>query len=333
MRRVPVLLAVLGTVLTAACDVASGPSADPLFSRQITFNEFEQTLTAGVARLEIELLPLTPTGPAVAREVEVQGADERQEEESIESNALRFENLDLSACRGTLVLAPGFLVRFDGATTEFEAQEHQDLTCAQFVERVQTALASGSKPVVEAERDPAAQPQAPDDASFEARELKLEDDDGSDAPKLELNVDADNLLACSTLSAAPAGCIAVLKVLSVSIALVEGETEFESELENDMEEAEFEAIVTAVHREGSSCRLGRVTLDGGTIVELVQATEIEDESGDDEQLNDLCEVETALAAGAVVEAEGEGLLADTDPRTIVAAKVEFETEEDREEGL
>lgn len=332
MRFTSVPQVALGVALLAACASPSDQGANrPLFSRRITFDEFNRTLTTGAARLEIELQPLVAGAPAVAREVEIQQAEDVTDEESVEAAAVRFEGLETSAtvCRGTIVLAPSFTVTFDGVTTQFEGEQDEDLTCAQFVERVQAALTAGASPVVEAERPAPAEPQAPNAPAFAAGELKLEDDDDDDQPEVEINVDADNLLACSTLASPPAGCVGVLQVLNVSIALVEG-TELESEIKNeDMEDVDFEGVVTAVAREGASCTLGSVTLEDGTVVRLVAETELKNSSGDDKQLDDLCAVETALATpGAVVEADGKGLVSGASPRTILASEVEFETEED-----
>jgi hypothetical protein len=324
MRFTSVPAVALGVALLAACAAPSDPGGSgPLFSRPITFDDLHQTLTTGAARLEIELQAATASGggPAIAREVEVQEADDLTDEESIEAGAVRFEGLENSAtaCRGSIVLGP-FTVQFDGATTQFEG------TCAQFVEQVEAAIAAGGSPVVEAERAAPAEPQAPDNAAFAAAELKLEG--GDQETEVEINVDGDNVLACSALANAPTGCSGVLQVLGVSIAVVDGVTELESEVEHEeMDDEDFEGTVASVAREGTSCTLGSVTLDDGTVVRLVAETELKDESGDDDQLDDLCAVEAALAAGSHVEAKGKGLVTGDSPRTILAAEAEFETEE------
>ena len=329
MRFTSALTAALGAAVVAACATPSDQGATaPQFSRRITFDEFHQSLTTSAARLEIRLQ--TPVGtPAVASKVEIQESDDVGDEESIEAGAVRFDGLEntATACRGSIVLGP-FAVQFDGATTGFEASEDAHLTCAQFVERVQAAIDAGGSPVVEAERPAPAEPQAPDAATFMAADLKLKDDDHA-APEVEINVDADNVLACGTLASAPTGCAGVLQILSVSIALVDGVTKLESEVEHeDMEDVDFEGQVTAVTREGTSCTLGSVTLEDGTIVRVVAETELTEESGDDDRLADLCAVEAALATpGAVVEADGKGLVASDNPRTILASEVEFETED------
>jgi hypothetical protein len=330
MRFTSIPAAAFGVILIAACADSSGPANSPQFSREITFDEFEQTLTTSAARVEIELQAPTASGPAVAREVEIQKSEDQRDEESVEAAALRFEGLENSAtaCRGTIVLAPAFTIQFDAATTDFEGRDEMDISCAQFVEQVQLALDSGRSVVVEGERAPPAEPQAPGDASFAAAELKLEGDDDEE-PEVEINVDADNILACSTLPNAPTGCVGVIQVLGVSIAVVDGVTELESEIEHeDMDDDDFEGSVASVTRDGSSCTLGSVTLENGTVVQIVAETELKNHSGHDDRPSDLCAVETALAAGTAVEAKGKGLVTSETPRTILAAEVEFEAEDD-----
>ena len=315
---------ILVVLLTFGCSKAADPFDTASLSRPLTFDEFQRIL-AGAVRVEVELLPSSTNGVAIAAEVEIE-QEEAGEDEEIESRALRFENLVVSdtECRGTLILAPNFAVSFDAAATDFEAEGDVGLTCRAFVMRVQDALAAGVMPEVEAERDPPASPQAPDDPAFAAEELELEG--GEVGPEVELDVDADNLQPCSTVAGAPAGCLAVLRVLNVPIVLQDDVTEFEADLPGAR--ADFEGVVMDVERPSASCTVGTVTLDDGTVVRLVAATEIENDSGDDDVLDDLCEVEDALSAGRRVEAEGEGMLESSSPRTIVAAEVEFELEDE-----
>lgn len=315
MRFMSVPPVAVSLAFFAACASPTEQATSPLFSRRITFDEFNQSLATGAARLEIELQG------AVAREVEIEEAENVGDDESVEAAAVRFEGLETSpACRGTIVLAPSFTIQFDGATTQFESDHQEDLTCAQFVERVQAALAAGGSPVVEAKRPAPADPQAPDAATFAAAKLQVENGNGGAQAKVDINVDAGNLRACSTLGSPPAGCVGVIQVLNVSIALDAG-TKLETDIEHDdMDDADFEGVVTAVTREGTSCTLGSVTLADGTIVRVVAETELKED--------DLCAVEAALAvAGTVVEADGKGLVTGDTPRTILASEVEFETED------
>ncbi len=108
--------------------------------------------------------------------------------------------------------------------------------------------------------------------------------------------------------------------LPIELDVSGGVTELESEVDDDRIEAEFEGIVESVN--GST-----FTLTNGTIVEIVIGTEVE-EADDQDELGSLGQVEQALAAGLIVEAEGEGVVTGTNPRTITASEVEFEVEDD-----
>ncbi|MGH7700754.1 MAG: hypothetical protein ACREMJ_09600 [Gemmatimonadales bacterium] len=318
LTKIVPILTVAGGAVAAACGDGTGPAAAPQFSRQITFPEFGTRLTQGPARLEIELLP---TG-LVAREIEIKDPSELNDEEEIES---RVTAITVAGDEGTLTLALGGLaVRFTAAT-EFEADD-ADLTFAEFVARVEAALAAGREPAMEAERLPPAEPQAPDDPSFVAREVKLDDDDEEEA-ELELNVDGDNVAECATLTDAPAGCTGAVRVLGLGVAIVEGVTELEAEAEDLQGEVEFEGLVQSV-----DAAAGSVTLEDGTVIRIVAGTELESESGDADQLGSLADVAAAVALGAVVEADGEGVVESTDPRTLVAIEIEFEVEDDEANG-
>ncbi len=62
------------------------------------------------------------------------------------------------------------------------------------------------------------------------------------------------------------------------------------------------------------------------VVRLVDGTDVEGESGEDDQLTSLAEVATVLDAGGIVEADGKGVVEIKDPLTIVAIEIEFEIE-------
>ena len=174
----------------------------------------------------------------------------------------------------------------------------------------------GENPPVEAKRNPADAPQDPDDATFLATELEL--DDEADEDEIEINVDADNLAITAT---PPPDAILTVLNLPIELDVTGGVTELEAEIDDHRrEEVDFEGMVASVN--GSS-----FTLTDGTVVEIVDGTEIE-HCDDHDELCSLAEVERALAAGFLVEAEGEGVVTGTDPLTIVASEVEFEIEDD-----
>lgn len=304
-------LAVLAAaVVFAACsDSATGPGGSTgfptQFSRTITLPELDSILNDGPARVEIKLL----NGSLVAREVEVEEDEDMQDREEVES---RITAIDPA---GNLTLALGGLVIGFDAGTEFKMEDSQRLTMTEFVTRVQDALAAGQNPPVEAKRSPAAEPQDPDDANFFATRLEL--DDEADDDKIEINVDGDNFSSNS-----PPPPDAILRVLDLPIELdvTGGRTEIEAEIDDDRDEVDFEGMVESVN--GSS-----FTLANGTVVEIVDGTEIES-GDDDDELGSLSEVEFAIGAGFLVEAEGEGVVTGENPLTITASEVEFEIEDE-----
>jgi len=305
------LATLIMAALVAACTgenaIGPGGGGNPtLFAQAITLPEFETILTNGPARVEIKMI----RGTLVAREVEVEEAEEMLDEEEIESRVTAIDPA------GTVTLSLGGLVVDFDAGTKFEAEDGQDLSMQEFVSRVQSALNAGENPPVEAKRNPAATPQDPDDASFRADKLEL--DDEADEDEIEINVDADNLTSNS-----PVPPDAILRVLDlpIEIDVSNGRTEIESEIDDDtMPEIDFEGMVTSVN--GST-----FTLANGTVVTLVDDTEIDD-CDDSDELCSLTEVETALAMGFLVEADGEGVVTGTGPLSVTASEVEFEIEDD-----
>ena len=335
MRKLAAVIAVTVALAGSACSDGTGPSAGALFSREITVPEFDSTLAdAGVVRVEIELVP----GGLVAREVEIEDTDDITDEEKIESRVTA-----ISAGAGTLTLALGGLtVSFD-AGTEFEADDEESLTQADFVARIEAALAAGEQPAVEVERNPAAAPQAPGDATFLADEIEL--DDEADEPEIEINIAAANLAINGT---PPPDAILTVLGLAIELRVSEGITELESEVEDERDEREFEGVVASVDLTART-----VTLTDGTLIRIVAGTEGHDDGdGDDDdhgghgpgavmltawhddegdELETLEAVAAALAAGAVVEAEGRGRVESATPLVIVAAEIEFEVEDDADD--
>lgn len=314
------------TMAVVGCDGSSvsgpgddgSPGGNAAFSQSITLDELEDRTTSGSARVEIELR----SGELVAREVEIEEDDERDDDEKIEARVTAIQS---SGDGGTITfdLGDGLEVSFDGSTS-FESDigaSDDDVSLSEFVDLVQAELDAGRSPFVEAERRPPAEPRAPDDAAFLARELEVEDSD--DEPEIEMNVDADNF---ERNDAPPPE--AWITVLGLRIEIVDGVTELRREIDDDRDEAEFESLVASVDESA-----GEVTLEDGTVVRIVAGTEIDsDDDGDDDELASLGEVATALEAGRAVEAEGEGMIESPDPRVIVAVEVEFEVEDDGDDG-
>ncbi|NIR45855.1 MAG: hypothetical protein GWN99_15605 [Gemmatimonadetes bacterium] len=324
--RRPVAAAAVALALAfAACDGdginGPGPNGGLTFSRTIGLPDLENTITSGPARLEIELIP----GSLTSREVEVQRPTELTDEEEIESRIVQPPSA------GTLVLAiDGLEVQFN-SSTEFRGEDG-DLTMTEFLDRVNAALSNGEQPAVEAKRPAPSEPQDPTDATFLATRLELDDESGE--PEIEINVDTDNLeLFDAPAAGEPDGVIRVLG-LEIELRVSEGITELEEETEEAEGGIEFEGLVSSVDPDPDDPTIGTVTLGDETVIRIVLGTEIEDDSddGDDEHLTSLAEVQTALDDGFIVEADGEGVLESADPRTLVAIEVEFEIEDD-EDGI
>jgi hypothetical protein len=326
--RLPVLAASLALALGCSDSAGPGSNNPAQFTQEITYEEFQQTLTLGEpVRVEIEILT-SGGAPYVAREVEIAEPEDLADREEVKGRVVAL-NLT-GACEGTLELElEGVAVEFSEATTQFRRDDGASLTCQQFVD-----LAGTGNPEVEAKRDPAFDaglpvPQEPDNPVFAATRIEL-DDESSDA-EIELNIDDDNLLECSALTNAPAGCQGVLQVLDVFVVLQQGTTQIEAELDDDREGAEFEGYVESVTIDPDNSALGSVTLTDGRVIEIVEGTQVES-SSDDEHLNSLTEVDAALQAGVVVEAEGHGVVDDTNGGTVILAhEIEFEVE-DEESG-
>jgi hypothetical protein len=227
--------------------------------------EFQQTLTQGEPmRVEIEILAAATGSPYVARELEIAESEDLADREEVKGRVVAV-NLT-GVCEGTLELElEGVTVEFSEATTQFRQDDGASLTCQQFVD-----LAGTGNPEIEAKRDPAfdagsPMPQEPDNPAFAATRIEL-DDESSNA-EIELNIDDDNLLDCSALTNAPAGCQGVLQVLDVFVVLQQGTTEIEAELDDDREGTEFEGFVESVSIDPANSALGSVTLTDGRVIE------------------------------------------------------------------
>jgi len=328
MRRALPLLALASAVLTAACSDTTGSRGTPQFSRQITFPDFKNTLLGlpvnGAARVKVEL---SPHG-LIAREVKVQDPLDVTSHERVESRVTDVM-LSTGGEQGILTLEPGFQVSFT-QNTKFAAGEVA-LTLQQFVDQVNAALATNPRVFlpVEAERSPASPLVLGPGDPFPAAQLDLEDE--VRGPELHININSANLVepgvgdcTVATLGASPLGC---LRLLGVTIG-VDHTTEFEAVLLGVVE-TRFEGVVDCNTLSVTSAHEGSFSLVGQTtMIEIVAATKLELESGDDEQLADLAAVQAACAASPpqMVHVDGEGIPGMT-AGTIEATEAEFEVEE------
>jgi hypothetical protein len=284
-------------ILIAACSSeATGPSGpDSGGASASAVVTVDSALgTGGVSRIEIELFP----GELVAREAHVENDDA---EEKIVSRVTAID-----PTQGTLTLELGGLTVSYGAATRFRTGSESQGTRASWETLVQTEIAAGRRPSIEARRNPAAAPQAPDDPSFTAADLRLEGD--ADGPEIEIYVDGDNLASAEGTSEV------VLRVLGLSIT-VNGRTELGPDDDGGADDAsgasvEFEMGVTSVDPGA-----GTLSLASGTVVRVTSATAISAEG-------DLLTLESAAAAvgeGRPVRAEGWGTVESQGPPTVIAA--------------
>lgn len=311
MPRFRTLAFLLAPLVAAACsDATTGPADTAALSHTISSSELGQALDTAPARLEIKL----ERGTLVAREIELKTSDEMSDEESVRGLVTAVAT---SAGTGTLTFEIGGLaVTFTSSARFRDDNADGDLTLDEFVARIETALAAGIQPMVRAKRPAAAEPQAADDATFQATDLRIRD--GADSPKIELNVDADNFEAND---APPPE--AWLHVLGITIE-IRSTTEVQAD-DDDHDETEVQGLVASVDVAG-----GSVTLTNGTVILVPEAGAFDDDGDDDDgdDLTSLQAVADALAAGQAVEAEAEGAVQSTNPLTILAREVEFEVEDD-----
>jgi len=190
-------------------------------------------------------------------------------------------------------------------------------TLADFVALVQADIAAGHNPTVTASRQPSATPQGPDDGSFLAADLKL--DEGNNHSVIKVNIAAANLVTNATPP--PDGFLKVLG-LSLELRLSDGTTKLKQENPELEGVREFEGLVHSVDLTAQT-----VTLTDGTIIRIVTGTEFDGREGDgDDHVTGLPAVQDALTAGKTVKAEGRGLVDSTNPLTLDAIRIEFEVE-------
>ncbi len=326
LRALPAALAVAFAL--AACDsTTSGPrSTLPVqFSSQISLPDFQSHLVTGPTRVEVSVVP----GTLTARRVVLEEPDQLTKPERVRS---RVTAITAGTDTATLTLELGGLpIAVNASTTlhpddgdgESQATAAMDqgggggMALSDFVARIQADLAAGRNPAVKATRQAPAQPQAPDDGSFLAATLQL--DEGNDHSLIQLNVTAASL---TTNPTPPPD--AFLKLLGVSLELrvTDGTTKLRAENAEAEGAEEFHGVVKSVDVAANT-----VTLMDGTLIRIVAGTEFEASEGDqDDHLTSLPAVQDALTAGKTVKAEGRGIVDAANPLTIDAIHIEFEVE-------
>lgn len=274
----------------AACSDSTGPSGP--VGQALTLDQLDSVFTSGPTRIEVKLA----ANSLAATEVHVEADDL---EEKITS---RVTAIDPAA--GTITLTLGGLVVNYTDGTRFRTRSASNVSRASWEAAVMTALANGGQPPIEARRNAPATPQAPNDPSFTAVDLRLAD--APEANKLEVYVDADNFAPSSN---APE--IATLTVFGVTISITTT-TELQDDDvpgNDDGPEGEFEGAVASV-----DSLTGLITLTDGRVVDAAGASFETD--GD---LFTLGQIAVAVAAGTPVKVEGNGTVATVGPPLVISA--------------
>lgn len=301
---IPALSALFTATAAVACSSEARLPSDPEGSTSTSaVGSVDSALAGGDAnRIEIELFP----GELVAREVHVEADDA---EEKIVSGVTAID-----PAQGTVTTELGGLIVSYGAATRFRTESESHESRAAWEALVQSEIAAGRRPLIEARRNPAGMPQAPDDPSFTAADLRLEDE--SDEPKIEIYVDDDNLVSGGASEV-------VLRVLGLSITVNDrtrlGPDDDGGAGQPSGASVEFEMGVASV-----DAAAGTLTLSNETVVRVTAATAISPEG-------DLLTLESAAAAviqGRPVRAEGRGTVESAaSPVVIVASSLKIEVDD------
>lgn len=301
-RIITALAAITTFALSACSSDPAGPSGPGTIGGQRTAaTAIDSALgSGGVSRIEIHLFP----GELVAREVHVEADDL---EEKIVSGVTAID-----PAQGTVTLELGGLTLSYGAGTRFRTETESQESRAAWEAAVQGELAAGRRPAIEARRSPQGSPQAPDDATFVAADLRLESE--ADEPKIEIYVDGGNLLSVT-------GSSAVLRVLGLTIEINDRTSLRDDDGDDGGDDddgtsgpadgsVEFEMGVRSVDVGG-----GSITLSNGTVVRVTPSTSIS-AAGD---LFTLGSAAAAVAAAKPVRAEGRGAVEAAGPPPVIGA--------------
>jgi hypothetical protein len=276
-----------------------GPVGPPAATSPLSVSAFATRLSSGPVRIEVQL---KPGSPLVAREIEVEPDDAEEK--------LVAKVTAIDGAAGTLTLdLEGAVVHY-GIGTRFRTPSQSHVSQSDWVTAIQTALDAHQTPQIEARRSIPSTPQAPDDASFAAGDLRLSDRD--EGRNIEIYVDEDNF----ALTPSP-----TLTVLGLNIAIAE-DTDLHERHDDGAPNppsstVEFEDTVVSV-----SVVSGSMTLKHGTVLVVTAANF--DPLGD---LFGLQATEAAINAGALVRVEGLGTVsAEGPPRVIDVTLIKVEVD-------
>jgi hypothetical protein len=316
-------VAALGLVL-GACgqDPAGG-----FFIEKLTFATAQGDIEAGPTRMNLSLFP--DWGERMARVVELRPDFRLEDDERIATRVLSpgFELVETeSSCSGTLVVAiAGARIAFDEHTL-FDDQDGSRISCSDFVTDVQTFVALGQEPQFTASRRDSATPQDPRAPVFLADAIQLDDEDGDgDArPRIEMNVDADNLAMCGEMTFPPAGCAGALRVLGTVVPVSGDRTDVHRADPEPRLEVRFDGVVERVDYDARELRLNT-----GAVVKIVDGSQIQWGSAPPTELvTSLEDADAGVRVGRTVEAHGTAAVMSTDPLVLWVTEVELEIEHD-----
>ncbi len=311
VRRLGLPLAALGLLLGgSACENIPGPEAldDSQFSTDMSLVELGNTLDVAAARVEITLY----RQGVVIKELEIKSPESLSTDERVEGRVVAIERGEDG---GYIELnIEGLRIAFNDDTRFTTRDDAAQLDPATALARIQAALADGAHPAVEARRPAPNVPQAPDDESFTAHEVRLLGE--GEGRILEMNIDRDNLRRAE--NGFPDGWLTLL-AREFEIRIREGITHLERE-RPDLEKVRFEGVVESVNLDRQSF----VIKDGPEVRLIPGETEIRFEQGDEHRLGSLEAVKRALDAGLTVYTAGVGVVESREPLKLVAIAVVFE---------
>ncbi|MFQ5704634.1 MAG: hypothetical protein ACE5HT_11495 [Gemmatimonadales bacterium] len=312
----PARVAVVGALVlvTASCSdsFTSGPQDGAVglssFFKAITLSEFQQSIDQGPSHVEVKI----SADGQVATGIEVAQGHELSETEKIRARVLSVAVSEDSAALSLDLNGIQINVNRNSRFTRGD----DEVGFSDFVDHLNAVVSEGNEPWVEVERPNPDAPQDPDDPTFVATAARMVD--AADRAKIEINVDADNLIVND--APPPDGWLKVLGAM-FELRVSTGETELE-EKHREVDKREFEDHVASV-----DVAAGSVTLADGTVLVLADDSEIvqgeADEDEDDHRLGSLDAIAAALADGRDVVAFGAGVVQGEEPLTLLVIEVVF----------
>jgi len=315
LRAPAVWAALTGIALVSACQDLTDPlDTTPTdgrdtteviqFSEDMSVSKTSDVMSSKSARVNVMLVD---GEGLVAGQVVFEWPNLQMDDEVVRSAIIAMDEE-----AETITLAAGDMVIDFSAAEEFLESNESALTREAFIEAVRTALDNDEEPGVHVQRPAPGTPQDPEDATFMASSLRL---DEVDANVLELNVDRDNLARND--APPPAGWLTVLG-LAIELRVTEGITQIRVE-RPDLDVRRFSGTVTGVDLDART-----FTIDDGTVIEVRDRTRLAPYFwAGHRRLRTLESVQDAIDAGFDVSARGRGVVTSESPLTLVAIHVRF----------